>query len=78
MSKILPYCVRKVLLGLRPKPRQGAVPLGTRNEFDVFMSEPGTDNTRFVGKMGGLPPHGVRKVLFKVYPKSRTIEKEGL
>ena len=48
--------LRKVLLGLRPKPRQGAEPLGTRNEFDVFMSEPGTDNTRFLEKWGPAPP----------------------
>ena len=30
--------VQKVLSGLRPKPRQGAEPLGTHNGFDVFVS----------------------------------------
>ncbi|MBO5753270.1 MAG: hypothetical protein J6S69_06205, partial [Proteobacteria bacterium] len=41
---------------LRPKPRQGAEPLGTCNEFDVFVNEPGTDNTRFFGKIGTRSP----------------------
>jgi hypothetical protein len=50
------YGVRKVLLGLRPKPRQGAEPLGTCNGFDVFVNEPGTDNIRFLEKWGPAPP----------------------
>ncbi len=51
-----PHGLRKVLLGLRPKPRQGAQPLGTCNGFDVFVNEPGTDNTRFLEKWGPAPP----------------------
>ena len=52
----IPKFSRKVLLGLRPKPRQGAEPLGTCNGFDVFVNEPGTDNTRFLEKWGPAPP----------------------
>jgi hypothetical protein len=44
--------VRKVLLGLCPKLRQGAKPLGTHHRFDVFVSSPGTDNYRFLEKWG--------------------------
>ena len=38
--------VRKVLLGLRPNPRQGAIPL--ESTIDLTFCKPRTDNIRFL------------------------------
>ena len=55
MEPCIPFRTQRVL-GLCHKPRQGAEPLGTHNGFDVFMSEQGTENYRFWGKMGICSP----------------------
>ena len=46
----------KFFWGSAPNPAKGLKPLGTRHRFDVFVSEPGTDNTRCLEKWGLAPP----------------------